>query len=57
MTAVIDGITVDGTPEEIDKFIRLGKSSWKDWQESLETMMKRPPEPIPAMSTLNSVVT
>ena len=57
MTAVVDGIIIEGKPEEINEFIRLRTSNWRDWQESLEKMMKKPPEPIPALATLNINVT
>ncbi len=47
MKAVVDGIQVEGTPEEIHRFLNLKNQNYKDWQKDLEEMMKHPPEPIP----------
>lgn len=60
MTAIVDGIQVEGTPEEIHRFLNLKSQKLQRvarWQESIEKIMKKPPEPIPALATLNSNVT
>ena len=58
MTAIIDGVTVIGTPEDINSLINLRKMpNYKEWQKALEEMKRNPPEVNYASPTLNSVVT
>lgn len=52
MTATVDEIQIEGTPEEIHRFLNLRNQNYKEWQKALEEMMKHPPEPIPLTLSL-----